>query len=161
MDPQGNEEKKSEKWKCLKKCIQKVQLSKAAPQRRKTKNSTHPPHATHATRSTRARHALDTFFCLWKPRFVKKIAFFCKPSLSISNAFFTSRTRTSSHWRLQQIFKLPHVDQDLREWLKQKKWGLPGSLLRLFSRFWRKSAEIIRLVLRVSNLLTRCITSNS
>ena len=103
------------------------------------------------TRKKQLFLARKSFFCLWKPRFVKKIAFFCKPSLSISDAFSTSRTTTSTHWKLQQFFKLPHVDQDLKKCLKQKNRGLPGSLFRKFSCFWRKRAKIKRHYLRISN----------
>ena len=131
-----------------------------------------PPNARNArnarnTRNTRkTRNTRDTrifcHLCICKNAFFgKKNAFFCKPSLSISDSFSTSRTTTSTHWKLKQIFKLPHVDKDLKKCLKQKNRGLPGSLLRKFSCFWRKRAQIKLRFFACFKLLTRCTTSTS
>ena len=75
-----------------------------------TETITHGARNARNARNTRnTRKTRDTriyaIFAIAKTRFWKKNAFFCKPSLSISDAFSTSRTTTSSHWRLRvEIF---------------------------------------------------------
>ena len=133
---------------------------KNATQRtQRTQRTQHTQH-TQDTQHARHTHFLPSLH-LQKRVFWKKNAFFCKPSLSISDSFSTSRTTTSTHWKLKQIFKLPHVDKDLKKCLKQKNRGLPGSLLRKFSCFWRKRAQIKLRFFACFKLLTRCTTSTS
>ena len=160
----------NEKIRKVKRTAKQIQFNMIAKQLKTTENTQNPQksqqivafilwkshwtHATRATRATHAKHAKHAFFCHFcncKTRFLKKNAFFNEPSLSISDSFSTSRTTTSTHWKLQQFFKLPHVDQDLKKCLKQKNRGLPGSLLRKFSWVWWKHARIVLHFLRVSN----------